>query len=106
MFTLKPTIKTTLVSRNFHETENPSCEISENLHLMKITHYTVYSTCPRSLYLAMYLYCVAFMMSIISYYTISAFDYIFLVYMQNSPSLAFKFSDVMQYIVMLRLKTV
>ena len=56
----------------------------------------------------MYLYYVAFMMSIISYYynTISAFDYIFLAYMQNSPSLAFKFSDVMQYIVMLRFKTV
>ena len=38
MITIKPVIKTTLASRNFHETE-PFREISENLHLVKIPFY-------------------------------------------------------------------
>ena len=40
MFTIKPTIKTKLAAEIFTR-QDPSREISENLHLVKITHYMV-----------------------------------------------------------------
>ena len=42
MVTIKPTIKTALASRTFTRQSNPSCKISEKLHLVKITCFTVY----------------------------------------------------------------
>ena len=42
MVTIKPTIKTALASITFTRQSNPSCKISEKLHLVKITCFTVY----------------------------------------------------------------